>query len=129
MLNREQIMDKLKELNFPKEQFCVMTGAALVLHGVRQETADIDIGCTKELFAKLLQSGFELAAGKVYRGIVIEGFIEIFEDWMPEKSILIDGIPVADIHDIRRYKEQKGRDKDLRDIELIDRFINQGNSC
>jgi hypothetical protein len=127
MLNKEQILDKLKNLNFPDEDYCVMTGAALVLYGVRQETADIDIGCTPKLFEMLLQSGFEVMQEKSYKGITIDGCIEIFENWMPEKRAFVYGIPVADILDIRKYKEQLGRDKDLRDIELIDRFLEKEN--
>lgn len=127
MLNKEKIVDKLKQLNFPKNDYCIMTGAALVLYGVRQETADIDIGCTSKLFNELQQRGFEIATEKVHKGILIDGCIEIFEDWMPENKCFIQEIPVADILDIRKYKEQLRRDKDLRDIELIDSFLERKN--
>lgn len=123
MLDKMQILDKLKDLKFPVEDYCVMTGAALVLYGVRQETADIDIGCSSKLFKQLLQRGFEIRKRKNHEGIVIDDCIEIFEDWMPEKKLIIQGIPVADIQEIRKYKEQLGRSKDLRDIELIDMFL------
>ncbi|MGB7604655.1 MAG: hypothetical protein WBL93_04175 [Lutisporaceae bacterium] len=125
MLNRNQILDKLKNLNFPENQYCVMTGAALVLHGVRSDTTDIDIGCTSKLFKELLHRGFELIEKESFEAIVIDGCIEIFEDWVPEKIELIEGIPVADINSIRQYKERLGRDKDIRDIELIDKFLEQ----
>lgn len=125
MLNRNQILDKLKSLNFPKNQYCVMTGAALVIHGVRPDTTDIDIGCTSKLFKELLHRGFELIEKESFEAIVIDGYIEIFEDWVPENIELIEGIPVADINSIRQYKERLGRDKDIRDIELIDRFLEQ----
>lgn len=125
MLNKEQILDKLMSLDFPKDQYCVMTGAALVLHGVKQETADIDIGCTSELFTELLKRGFEVIKDKPSKGILIDGCIEVFEDWMPAKTCLIQGIPSADLLEIKNFKEQLGRDKDLRDIMLIDRFLNE----
>jgi hypothetical protein len=69
----------------------------------------------------------EVMQEKSYKGITIDGCIEIFENWMPEKRAFVYGIPVADILDIRKYKEQLGRDKDLRDIELIDRFLEKEN--
>lgn len=125
MLNRSQILDKLKSLNFPANQYCVMTGAALVIHGIKPETTDIDIGCSSKLFKALLNRGFELIEKMSFEAIIIDECIEIFEDWLPEKIELIEGIPVADINSIRRYKERLGRDKDIRDIELIDRFLEQ----
>lgn len=127
MLNKEQILDKLKGLGFPKDQYCVMTGAALVLYGVKPETADIDIGCTCQLFSELQQRGFGITKEKPGKGIVIDDNIEIFEDWMPEKKNLIYDVPVANLLDIRKFKEQLGRDKDLRDIALIDKFLSVKN--
>lgn len=125
MLKEQQILDKLKSLNFPVDDYCVMTGAALVLYGVREETADIDIGCNARLFAELLQRGFNTEQRNEHKGIVIDKCVEIFEGWLPDRKTLIKGIPVADILEIRKYKEQLGRDKDLKDIELINRFLNK----
>lgn len=125
MLDKNQILDKLKNLNFPKSQYCVMTGAALVLHGIKPETADIDIGCTSTLFKELLNKGFEIKHKKPFEAIIIDDCIEIYENWAPEKTEIVEGIPVADIKSIRKYKEELGRHKDLKDIELIDKFLEQ----
>lgn len=123
MFNKQQILDKLNSLGFPRDQYCIMTGAALVLYGIRHETADIDIGCSSLLFDQLLQKGYEAEQRKIHKGIVIDGCVEIFEGWTSDKILFIEGIPVADIHYIRQFKEQLGREKDLRDIKLIDSFL------
>jgi hypothetical protein len=100
-----------------------MTGAALVLHGVKEYAGDIDIGCSEELFQSLLQRGYKLQQIKSYEGIIIDDCIEIYRNWQSEKVVYIEDIPVADINYIRKYKEDLGREKDLRDIELIDEYL------
>jgi hypothetical protein len=123
MLNKRNILQKLKELNLPKDQYCVMTGAALVLHGVKECTADIDIGCSDELFIELLQRGYKLQKLKSFEGIIIDDIIEVFRNWQAEKVVYIDNLPVADIDSIKKYKQELAREKDLKDIELIDKYF------
>jgi len=123
MLNKNDIITLLRKINLPRDQYCVMTGAALVLHGVKPLTRDIDIGCSKELFAQLLQQGYQIRQMKEHAGILIDDCMEIFENWQAEKTVYVDGIPVADIYSIRRYKERLSREKDLRDIALIDEYL------
>lgn len=123
MLNKEDIIKEIQELNLPKEQYCVMTGAALVLYGVRENTADIDIGCTWALFEELQRRGYDRQDQDTGPRIIINETIEIFPDWLPSKILQLDGIPVAELLWIREYKQQKARQKDLRDIALIDAFL------
>lgn len=123
MLNKMDILKKLKELKLPKDQYCVMTGAALVLHGIKEGTRDIDIGCSEQLFQQLLLRGYELQRLKSFEGILIDGCIEIFGNWKAEKIVYIDDIPVADINSIRKYKQGLAREKDLSDIKLIDAYL------
>jgi hypothetical protein len=123
MLNKKAILQKLEELNFPKNQYCVMTGAALVLQGVKEYTGDIDIGCSEELFQNILKQGYRLQQLKSFEGIIIDETIEVFRNWQAEKIVYIENIPVAEIYCIRKYKDNLGREKDLRDIELIDIYL------
>lgn len=123
MLNKKFILQKLKELNFPKNQYCVMTGAALVLQGVKECTRDIDIGCSEELFQSLLKQGYKLQQLKSFEGIIMDETIEIFRNWQAENIVYIEDIPVAELCCIRKYKNDLGREKDLKDIELIDVYL------
>jgi hypothetical protein len=123
MLNRVDILQRLKELKLPKDQYCVMTGAALVLHGVKETTRDIDIGCSDHLFDLLLQQGHKLQQIKNYEGLIIDNCIEVFRNWQAEKIVYIGGIPVADIYCIIKYKQNLAREKDLKDIKLIYEYL------
>jgi len=43
-------------LEFDKKDYRLITGGAMVLYGLRAETGDIDLGCTKEM-ADALEAG------------------------------------------------------------------------
>ncbi len=124
MLNKQEILKQLKQLDLAPEQYCVMTGAGLVLYGVKPQTQDIDLGCTEEQFNELLKRGYRCQEKKGNLCILIEDSIEIYRNWLPEKTVYIDGIPVADIACIRDYKRSLRREKDLKDLDLIEIFLN-----
>ncbi len=52
-MNRDTLLQRLKELSLPKEEYWVVAGGAMVLHGFRNETHDIDLGCSTFLADKL----------------------------------------------------------------------------
>jgi hypothetical protein len=126
MLNKEEILNKLKQLPLDPQQYCIMTGAALVIYGVRPQTADIDLGCTEAQFDELIKRGYEAGEKKGNLRILIEDTIEIYRNWLPEKIVYIEGLPLADILCIRDYKQSLGREKDLVDLELIEHFLKKG---
>ncbi|WP_291562903.1 MULTISPECIES: hypothetical protein [unclassified Clostridium] len=124
MLKREDIMGILEELNFPKEHYWVLAGASLVMHGVKTETRDIDLGCSKFLFENLIKNGYKPVVLKdSSRVIRVNEGLEVFEEWNVDNVELINDLPVGSLESIRKHKIKLGREKDLRDIELIDVFL------
>lgn len=120
-MDKASIILRLKTLAFDTNEYWVIAGAALVLHGLRKETADIDLACTKELFSCLLLQGYVWEKNELgYRKISLEDDIEIFEEWHVGEIVFIEGIPIASLRGIKEMKIQMGRDKDLQDIRLID---------
>ena len=55
MLNKEQILDKLKELELDNDEFVVSMGSSLVLHGIKKETNNINISVKSDVFNRLKQ--------------------------------------------------------------------------
>ncbi|ERI95024.1 hypothetical protein HMPREF1982_00510 [Clostridiales bacterium oral taxon 876 str. F0540] len=49
MLYKEDIVRILKEMNLPLSEYWITSGAALVMHGVKETTRDIDLGGTTSL--------------------------------------------------------------------------------
>ncbi|MDE6931928.1 MAG: hypothetical protein K2P37_04495 [Oscillospiraceae bacterium] len=123
MLDREEIVCLLKETGFHIEEYWVTSGAAMVLYGIKDKTRDIDLGCASELADKLERDGYPtetLCDGT--RRIVFSEAIEIFENWIEDKAVLLDGIPVVSIDGMIMMKEKLGREKDHKDICLIQEF-------
>ena len=48
-MNRKEIIEKLKQYNFDKSNYIVISGAAMVLLGIKDKTSDIDIATTQDI--------------------------------------------------------------------------------
>ena len=120
MLNKEKIIRLLKEAAFDAGEYWVTSGAAMVLYGIRDVTRDIDLGCTSKLADELEGRGYPsevLPDGS--RRIVFSEEIELFENWIEDQAVLLEGIPAVSLEGLIRMKEKLGREKDRNDILLI----------
>ena len=125
MLHKEEIVRLLTEAAFDIEEYWIVSGAAMVLYGIRDATRDIDLGCTSQMADKLEQTGYPtevLRDGS--RRIVFSETIEIFENWIEDAAIFLDGLPVISLDGMIIMKEKLRREKDQRDIRLIKEFRN-----
>ncbi len=124
MLYKEDIIKILKEMDLPLNQYWITSGAALVIHGVKDTTRDIDLGCTTELVEVFLKKGCKCKVVEDNSRIVeVNDNIEILENWVVEKIEFIDELPVGSLESIKKQKAELGREKDIKDIKLIDEFI------
>lgn len=111
-------------MNLPLNQYWITSGAALVIHGVKDTTRDIDLGCTTELVEAFLKKGCKCKVVEDNSRIVeVNDNIEILENWFVEKIEFIEGLPVGTLESIKKQKAELGREKDMKDIKLIDEFI------
>lgn len=125
MLNKEEIICLLKEAAFDINEYWVTSGAAMVLYGIKDMTRDIDLGCTSKMADKLEDKGYHIEILRDgSRRITFSETIEIFENWIEDKVILLEGLPIVSIDGMIRMKEKIGREKDLEDILLINEFRN-----
>lgn len=123
-MNKKDIVFRIKNSVLIGEEFWVIMGAALVLYGIKDQTNDIDIGCSIKSFDKLIKEGYPLKTSRSgKRKIQLEEKISVYEDWKTDEIISIEGIPVADISSIIRDKKNLAREKDLQDIRLINDFL------
>ncbi|MBR6914839.1 MAG: hypothetical protein IKN36_00630 [Clostridia bacterium] len=119
-MKKNDIIEKLRALPYDPSGYWVITGGAMVLYGFRDETHDIDLGCTAALADRLEADGYltdRYPDGR--REFHIGEEIEIFEDWLCDTVDAVDGVPVISVRGLTEMKRSLGREKDLRDIELI----------
>jgi len=123
MLGKSQIIAALNGAGFDANHYWVVAGAAMVLHGVKEYTRDIDLGCDTEMADKLQEMGRKtvvLEDGS--RRIEYSGCIEIFENWREGCVERINSLPVVSLEGIILMKKRLGREKDLQDIQLIQEY-------
>lgn len=129
----KSIIEKIKDLNFPANQYVVVGSGTLDALGIRK-ASDIDIAVLPELHKKLCEnSDWEKIEryGKIF--LKKEG-IDIIPslDWSEypttteeaiKSALIIDGIPFLNLEELKKFKTALGRDKDFADIKLIDDYL------
>jgi len=121
MFDKFSLLQQLRELPFSEEEYWVVAGGAMVLHGIRPQTHDIDLGCSTRLADKLEQQGYAVSRCEDgTRKISYSEHVEIFENWIEGAVEIISGVPVVCMDGLIRMKKKLGREKDLADIALIE---------
>ena len=132
-MTRNQIITKVRGLNLPKDSYVVFGNCPLAIAGIR-EANDIDLLVSKELFVKLKKSGWKEFYKSSNDIPLIHDVFEAHEHWsfssynptlkhLLISSTSIGGIPFASLLEVRKWKTVSKRQKDLADIELIDKFL------
>jgi len=123
-MKKSDIIERLKLLNYARSEYWVVAGSAMVLHGLREATSDIDLGCTKDLADVLESGGCKTAMlDDGTRKILVAEDVEIFEGWLFDDVVIIEGIPVISLKGLLEMKKQLGRAKDIEDIRLIEESL------
>lgn len=124
-MDKEELLELASILNLPKEEYCIISGGALVFHGLRAQTNDLDIDIT--------QKGFDILKEKYSLEIVNENIkqykvtdkIECFlVDKLESDIVYIDNYPCESLISIYNFKKRINREKDRADILAIEKYLN-----
>ena len=122
MFDKCSLLQRLRDLPFSDKEYWVVAGAAMVLHGFRPQTQDIDLGCSTSLADELEQQGYAVTyCEDGNRKILYSEDVEIFENWIEGTVEIMNGVPVVCVEGLIRMKKKLGREKDLADIVLIEK--------
>lgn len=122
-MKAEDIRRRLAELALDTNEYRINAGGAMVLHGLREETHDLDIWCTKKLGDALAQRYDVQVLPDGARRFVPAPDVEIYENMLPGETVFLNGIPVAPLEDVLALKRQLNREKDRRDIAVLEAAI------
>lgn len=122
----DALLEELKYLHLPTDQFAIFGSGPL---GIRQlrESKDLDLVVKPELWERLAKK----YPTKKEKNFITIGRIEIFRDWRPwfddvnpllDGADLIDGFRFVQLKYVLRLKKAMNREKDKKDIELIERY-------
>ena len=127
MFDQAALLQRLRELPFPEKEYWVVAGGAMVLHGFRQQTRDIDLGGSTRLADQLERQGYAVSRCEDgTRKISYSEHVEIFENWIEGAVETISGVPVVCMDGLIRMKKKMGREKDWADIALIEQAREDG---
>lgn len=137
-MNFKTQFENLKKLNLPTDQFVVVSSGALSVRGIR-DSNDLDVIVTESLWNEMakeypiivnnfgvqtleLNSEIEILnpVQSMFGNSTIVSIEEIFK-----KADEFDGIKFINLDHLKRIKIKFGREKDLRDITLIDEYLNK----
>lgn len=119
-MNKQEIIRILQNFPYDSNEYWVITGAAMVLYGMKEQTRDIDLGCSRDLADRLEADGYLHARTEDgMRWFKLGEHIEVFEEWLYDGVSRVEGVPVITAEGLLQMKQALGRKKDLEDIRLI----------
>jgi hypothetical protein len=122
LFTKTTIVTALRQAGLHAGHYWVIMGAALVLHGVRDTTSDIDIAVSDELFSDLLRSGRAEVTGRSgRRKVLLTPDLTAYKNWKPSSWGTHCGVQVATLDAVLEEKLILSRPKDLRDVDAIRR--------
>ena len=117
-MTKDEIFKELEKLDLPKDKYIVISGASLVVQGLIEETDDIDLACSKELFDKL-----DWDVKRKYNSLIkYKGVFDIDYDLYDEKRVIeINGYRFMNLKACYELKKVMNKPKDkklIKDLEL-----------
>jgi len=130
-MDNNGLFKKVKGLKLPTGKYALFGSAPLGIRGIR-DCRDIDIIVTEDLWNKYKDKGWEMRTMPHGGQYLINGEIELWKDWKPgewdieeliAEAEVIDGLSFVKLEKVLEGKKLSGREKDLKDLEVIERFL------
>lgn len=131
-MSNKELFKKAKELNLPVGRYALFGSAPIGVRRLR-ECKDIDILVTEDLWDEYRnKSEWELKITSRGTEYLCRGDIELWKNWRPviedvgkiiREADIIDGLSFVKLEEVIKRKKIMGRGKDLKDVELIEKFL------
>ena len=119
-MNKEEILEKLKELPFEKSDYIILSGASLVLQDIEKETNDIDMAISDSLYDKITDS-YNKKIGALGKEIIYFDCFEMSNYLYDLENIVnVNGYNCASISSILKIKKFLNRKKDEKIIKKLE---------
>jgi len=135
----KKLFQALKDLRLPPGEYAIFGSGPMGIRNLR-EMHDIDIIVTEKLFneyadkagwdVKNIYENNDCFKGLNNRAINIEIWKDWYTDWDVKKMIqeadIIDDMPFVKLDYLIKWKKFFARQKDVKDVELIEKFLSTG---
>lgn len=117
LMNKKEIISKLKNINLDLNEIIVISGASLVVQNIIDNTTDIDLSCSEDYYKKIK---WEEKIGAAKTNIKYYDVFEIGNNfYFPDEVVIIDGIKFMNLKECLKVKEELNRPKDQKVIEFL----------
>lgn len=133
------IFEKVKKLNLPFGKYVVLSGSALEGYGIRK-SGDVDILVTTDVYEDLksregwlehiFDDGRRVVTKEDYEigdNFYVVGKYEPTREHLIQTATIIQGVPFMSIEEVLKFKKSLMRDKDVKDIALIEKYLEERN--
>jgi hypothetical protein len=131
----KDLLEELKKLNLPKGKFAIFGSGPMWPAGLK-EPGDLDVIVTEDIFDDFRQKPeFKLGTEKGNYEYLERDGMEFCKNWYPgeewgiEKLIneaeIINDLPFVKLEKVLKWKKIHNREKDQKDIELIEEYLNK----
>ena len=126
-MNKDELLNLVQKLNFPKDEFYILSGGSLLIRGIREKTNDLDLCISEELFEQI-KDKYNLTDDKKneYGFYKLDDMVEIVVE--PKSKFNIEECEpfnLEDLNTILAFKEKVNRPKDQIDIQKIKEYLNK----
>lgn len=129
------IVERFLALNLPADH-CVVIGSGILDALGLRKSDDIDLVVSPELFARLRDTEGWAAQEKYNATVLLMGDVEAWEDWgandeasfanLYKDSLIVGGVHFANPQYVLAWKKQRNREKDIKDIQLLEEYLTRG---
>ncbi|MBR3232996.1 hypothetical protein IKF74_01790 [Candidatus Saccharibacteria bacterium] len=121
-MDKQAYTKGLEKLNLPKSEFIILSGGSLLMHGLRETTADFDL-CVSKKLAKEIDLYNQPKDEKGF--FVPFENCQMLDDFDNFKFDIIDGYQCESLENILAFKKKANRPKDQQDIKNIEAYLAQ----
>ena len=123
-MNREEFLARLDSLNLDKQRYCVLSGGVMLLYGLRETTADIDIKVRPDYFEEL-KTKFIFTKSPKYPDLYelgddVEVAVRDYDD--KDVRAVLDH-PVESLELTLQWMLKHNRPKDQEKIKIIQNYL------
>ena len=123
-MNKGEYLRKLDELQLDKARYCILSGGAMVMHGLKERTADIDIKVRPDYFEELkTKFSFKKSPKYDYLWELGEDVEVAVQDYDEKDVEMVDGYPVIRLELELEWKLRHNRPKDRESIRILKAYL------
>lgn len=123
-----EMLRGLDELGLSRDEFAIFGSGPMGIRGIR-ESSDVDIIVRPDVWDRLCEK-YEREKDFLIR----VGDVEVYKNWstwfsdmdaLIDDADVIEGYRFVKLKYVVEWKKANGREKDLRDVELIEEFLRE----